>query len=64
MNTYLKYTGLAFQLLFLMAAGYYLGHWLGPKAGMSVSNGEVLGLMIFLLVGLYRLIKEVMDESR
>lgn len=63
MNTYLKYTGMAFQLLFLMAAGYYMGQWMGPKVGLSVSSGAVLGLMFFLLVGLYRLIKEVMDES-
>lgn len=64
MNTYLKYTGIAFQLLFLMAAGYFLGKWLGPKVGMTTSNGAVLGLMLFLVAGLYRLIKEVLDENK
>ncbi|HRH35948.1 MAG TPA: hypothetical protein PKY12_12865, partial [Catalimonadaceae bacterium] len=64
MNQYLKYSGMVFQLLLLIAIGYWLGQWIGPKMGLSESNGSVVGLLVFLLVGMYRLIKDILADSK
>lgn len=63
MNQYLKYSGMVFQLLLLIGVGYWLGKWAAPKAGWSESTGSVVGLLVFLCVGMYRMIKEIMSDS-
>lgn len=55
---------MVFQLLLLIAIGYWLGQWIGPKMGLSESNGSVVGLLVFLLVGMYRLIKDILADSK
>lgn len=64
MNSYLKYSGLAFQFLAYMLAGYWLGYWLGPYLGGSRDTSAVVGLLLFLVGGLYKIIREVLEELK
>lgn len=62
MNPYLKYTGLAFQLLFFIGAGYWLGNFAGPWLGFSKSTGQGFGILLFLVFGLVHVLKEVLKD--
>jgi hypothetical protein len=63
LNQYLKYTQLGIQLVFYILTGYFLGGWLGPKAGFSESGGAVAGILFFLGLGLFKVIRDVLKET-
>jgi len=63
MNPYLKYTGLGFQLLFFIFAGYFIGKWASSYLGINETSGSAFGALFFLTFGLYKMIREVMKES-
>ena len=64
MSPYIKYTSLGFQLLFFIGAGYFLGKWGGPYIGIQESTAAAFGALIFLSLGLYKLVREVMQENQ
>jgi hypothetical protein len=64
LNPYFKYSQLGIQLVAYILAGYWLGKWLGPKVGWKESSGMVLGIMFFLGLGLYKIIREVLKEGQ
>jgi hypothetical protein len=63
-NPYLKYTQMGVLLVAYILAGYWLGKWLGPKAGIKESTGSVVGILFFLGLGLFKMVKEVLDEIK
>lgn len=56
----MKYSGIAFQMLFLLLGGWFLGSWLDQK--LSLTEPYIaLSLTFLLLIGyFYKLYREVM----
>jgi hypothetical protein len=63
MNPYLKYTGLGFQFAAYLLAGYYLGKYAGPFLGLSENAGIAIGMLVFLTGGLYKIIREILNQN-
>jgi len=61
-NTWVKYSGLAFQFVAFLAAGYWLGSYLGSWLGWSKGNGELAGILFFLVTGLVKIIRDILRE--
>ncbi len=49
MRSYLKYSGLAFQLLGLILIGYFIGDWIDDKMG-TVKPYWTAGVIVFILL--------------
>lgn len=64
MNPFLKYSGLAFQMLAYVLAGYWAGHWIAVWTGMNPATGSVTGLMIFLTGGMAKIIRDILRDTR
>lgn len=60
---YLKYTSVGFQLLGSMAVGGFLGHWTDVYFKTTQAYYTAAGLLIFLLIGLYAAIKDLIKPS-
>jgi putative effector of murein hydrolase LrgA (UPF0299 family) len=64
MNPYLKYTNLAFQLILYIFAGNYFGKWIATYFHFNPSTGSAIGILIMLGLGLYKIIRDIMKESK
>jgi hypothetical protein len=62
MNPYLKYTGMAFQLVFFILAGYWIGKWVANYFGGNETTGTAIGIIFFLGAGLFKIIRDVLKE--
>ena len=63
MNPYIKYTGLAFQLILFIFSGYYFGKMIANYFGSDPVIGSVVGILTMLVLGLFRIIKDVRKET-
>jgi len=63
MNPYLKYSGMAFQLILFLLVGYYLGKYVSGFLGISPSTGSAVGMLFFLLTGLFKIIRDILKEA-
>ena len=63
MNPYLKYSGMAFQLVFFILAGYYSGKYAGAALGWNQSTSSAVGLLFFLSTGLFKIIRDILKEN-
>jgi hypothetical protein len=63
MNPYLKYSGMAFQLVFFIFAGYYIGKYAGKVMGWNQSTASVVGLLFFMCTGLIKIIYDILKEN-
>ena len=62
-NKYLKYSGMAFQLLVLMLTAAYLGKWIDQKLNLE-NPWFTLGLiLLFFFSWFYRLYKDVTSDQ-
>ncbi len=63
MNPYLKYSGMAFQLVFFLLAGYYLGKYLGGLLGFDPGSSAAFGMLFFLGTGMFKIIRDILREN-
>ena len=54
---------MAFQLVFFILAGYYLGKYAGKVLGWNQSTSSAIGLLFFLSTGLYKIIRDILKEN-
>ena len=61
-NSYLKYSNIAFQLIGLILLGYWIGNWVDGKTGTEkpywTAGIIVFLIMAFLISTIYNLIKD------
>lgn len=62
-NVYLKYSGLAFQLAFVIFVGIYLGNYIDTYFGWKVPAATMI--LVLLLVGayMYKLVIDLMKPK-
>ena len=58
-NQYLKYSGMAFQLFLLLAAGAWLGQWLDKKMATPQPYFTIILILLFTFGFFYRLVKDL-----
>jgi hypothetical protein len=58
-NSYLKYSGMAFQLAFLIAGGYYMGAWCDQKLGFTKPICAMFLILLFFCGFMYQLYKSL-----
>lgn len=54
---------MAFQLVFFILAGFYIGKYAGAAMGWNQSTSSVIGLLFFLSSGLFKIIRDILKES-
>jgi hypothetical protein len=64
MNPYLKYTNLAFQLILYIFSGYYFGKWIAEHLGYGNSAGSAIGILVMLMIGLTKIIRDLLQENK
>jgi hypothetical protein len=62
-NPWLKYSGMALQFVLIILIGYWLGGFLGNKLQLKKGNGELIGMMFFLVTGLYKIIRDLQKDQ-
>jgi hypothetical protein len=62
-NPWLKYSGMALQFVLIILVGYWLGGFLGDKLHWKKGNGELIGMMFFLVTGLYKIIRDLQKDQ-
>jgi uncharacterized membrane protein YfcA len=62
-NPWLKYSGMALQFVLIILIGYWLGGFLGNKLQLKKGNGELIGMMFFLVTGLYKIIRDLKKDQ-
>ncbi len=62
-NPWLKYSGMALQFVLIILVGYWLGGFLGDKLQWKKGNGELIGMMFFLVTGLYKIIRDLQKDQ-
>ena len=63
-NTWLKYSGLAFQMFFLLLFAWFIGGWIDHKMALT-KPVFALSLMVLFLVGFFiKLIKDTSNEHK
>jgi uncharacterized membrane protein YfcA len=50
---------MALQFVLIILVGYWLGGFLGEKLHWKKGNGELIGIMFFLVTGLYKIIRDL-----
>jgi len=58
-NDYLKYSGIAFQMFFLLLFGWFIGGYLDGILSFDKPYLALLFMMLFLIGYLYKLVKEL-----
>ncbi len=58
-NVYLKYSSLAFQLLFIVGAAYLAGKFIDHKIGWSYPVFTIVLIILFFSTFLYKLYMEL-----
>lgn len=62
-TSYLKYSGLAFQMVFLLAAGWWIGSYGDQYFGFSEPYLAITGALL-LLVGLFfKIYRDIMQDK-
>jgi F0F1-type ATP synthase assembly protein I len=59
-NTYLKYSGLAFQLAATIGVGAFIGYKLDERMGNDKMYMTALFVIIFAFAGLYLALKDIL----
>jgi hypothetical protein len=54
---------MAFQLVFFILAGYYIGKYAGAAMGWNQSTTSAVGLLFFLSTGLFKIIRDILKEN-
>ncbi|WP_114748005.1 AtpZ/AtpI family protein [Pleomorphovibrio marinus] len=57
--SFIKYTGLAFQMLTIIALGTWLGHLIDQKAEFKFPVGLLAGCLLSTLLAFYQLFKSL-----
>jgi len=63
MNTYIKYSGMAVQLILLLLVGFYGGKYLAGFLGWNPKVLSMLGMLALLSGGLFSIIRNLMKEN-
>ena len=58
-NQYIKYSGLAFQMALLVAAGYWIGKKIDSWLNTSYPVFMIIMIFLFLFASIYSLIKNL-----
>jgi ATP synthase protein I len=58
-KSYLKYSGIAFQLVALVLLSFYLGRWVDDKLGNSHPFIGMTALVVVFVAFIYKLYKEL-----
>ena len=62
-NSFLKYSGLAMQMALTIGVATWLGYWIDQRLGFEFPLFMLLLMLVSLGGILYRLIKNIQDES-
>jgi hypothetical protein len=62
-NVYLKYSSLAFQLLFIVGGAYLVGKYIDQKIGWSFPVFTILLILLFFSAFLYKLYMELTKKE-
>jgi hypothetical protein len=62
-STWIKYSGLAFQFVAFLLSGYWLGGYAAEQLGWDKGNGQVAGMLFFLVTGMVKIIRDLLRES-
>ncbi len=60
---FVKYSGLAFQLLFYILIGYFIGNFIDKKLNNPTPYCTAFSSIVFLSLGLYSIIKDVLNSK-
>jgi hypothetical protein len=63
MNPYLKYSGMAFQLILFLLAGFFGGKYLAHWLGWDEKVFSAVGMLIFLSGGLFSIVRNLLKEN-
>ena len=63
LNPWLKYSGMAMQFVAFLLAGYWIGGFAGDFFGWKKGSGELTGMLFFLLTGLIKLIRDLLNNK-
>lgn len=58
---YLKYSGMAFQMILYIAVGAFLGQWLDNRFHIEEGYFTVACLLLFSLGGMYIVLKDIIS---
>jgi hypothetical protein len=58
-QSYLKYSGIAFQLAFLVLISFYIGRWIDQRLGNAHPYIGMSALVIVFIGFMYKLYKEL-----
>jgi hypothetical protein len=64
MTQWLKYSGLAFQMFFLLLAGWFVGAIIDDQFSLSKPVFALLFMVIFLIGFFYKLIKDLSNSDK
>lgn len=59
--SYMKYSGLAFQMFFLLLAGWFMGSWIDDYFGFEKPYIGALLAFLFLIGFFYKIYREVVS---
>jgi len=62
-NAYLKYSGLAFQLVAVVCLGLYLGRWIDSKIQLEKPVFTMLLVIVFFALFLYKLYDDLKNDQ-
>lgn len=62
-NVYLKYSGLAFQLAFVIFVGIYLGNYIDTYFGLKVPVATMILVLLLFGAYMYKLVVDLMKPK-
>lgn len=60
---WLKYSGMAFQMIFTLLAGWYIGAWIDGKVQMGKPLFAIGLSFLFLIAFFYKLIRQLSNDK-
>lgn len=62
-NRFLKYSGLAFQILAYLLIGYFIGHFIDKKMNTEQPYYTAAGTIVFLFIAIYSIIRDILRNK-
>jgi ATP synthase protein I len=63
LNAYARYSGIAFQMIFIVVAGVYAGIWLDNKLEWDKPVFTMILSFLSVIVAMYSVIREFLKEK-